>query len=237
MDSCRDGTVGTKAAGRRLGRWVESPTLVATVLVTATLAIVAYRPLFMGNLGVVDPELVYRAAQPKGNLRRLLADYGVRTVLNLRGGSTKDSWYADEVRTTGELGVDFYDLPMSATKRPTRRELLMLLDVFERCRYPLLIHCKSGADRTGLASGLYLMAARGASVDEAMGEFSIEHGHVPIGGPQRLHEPFREYKTWLKDRNLPHNRDRLRAWVEAEYRADDRPSRYEPPRVGPRIRR
>ena len=60
-----------------------------------------------------------------------------------------------------DQGLEFYDLPMSACRRPTRRELLVLLDLFEHCRYPLLIHCKSGSDRTGLASALYLMSRRG----------------------------------------------------------------------------
>ena len=57
----------------------------------------------------------------------------------------------------------YYDLPLSATRRPTRRELLQLIDLLETCSYPLLIHCKSGADRTGLASALYRLVRRGGA--------------------------------------------------------------------------
>ena len=73
-----------------------------------------------------------------------------------------------------------------------------LLDLFDSCRYPLLIHCKSGADRTGLASGLYLMARRGVPPGEALRAFSVLHGHFPIGGPEHLHEPIEEYAAWLR---------------------------------------
>jgi hypothetical protein len=126
---------------------------------------------------------------------------------------------------------------MSATKRPSRRELLTLLDLFARCSYPLLIHCKSGADRTGLASGLYLMARRGVDPMRAESAFSLAHAHIPLFGPERLHEPFREYAAWLAERRLDHTPDRLLGWVRNEYRADDPPVAVEPVRPGPRPRR
>src|SRR5262249_57216146 len=96
-----------------------------------------------------------------GWVEPLIRGRRIASVLNLRGGSLADTFYQEEVRVTHALGVDFYDLPMSATRRPSRRELLLLLDLFGRCRYPLLIHCKEGSDRTGLACAPYLMASRG----------------------------------------------------------------------------
>jgi protein tyrosine phosphatase (PTP) superfamily phosphohydrolase (DUF442 family) len=150
---------------------------------------VGHRPLLRGNFGVVDPGRVYRSAQPRADLRRTAASHHLASILNLRGGSRADPWYAAEVDAARDLGIAFYDLPLGATRRPSRRELLLLLDLFDRCRYPLLIHCKSGSDRTGLASALYLMARRGVAPERALDAFSIGYGHFPIGGPQRLHEP------------------------------------------------
>jgi protein tyrosine phosphatase (PTP) superfamily phosphohydrolase (DUF442 family) len=201
----------------------------------ALVVTVGHRPIFFGNFGVVDPGRVYRSAQPWADLRRTVASYHLASILNLRGGSEADPWYAAEVRATRDLGVDFYDLPLSATQRPSRRELLVLLDLFGRCRYPLLIHCKSGSDRTGLASALYLMAVRGVAPREALAAFSVLHGHVPIGGPERLHEPFKEYAAWLQDRHLDHSPDRLRSWVEREYQADDVATVISPIEPGPRL--
>lgn len=221
----------TKAHRRRRRRLV----LAGVLLVVASGLTITFRnSLFRRNFGVVAPGLVYRSAQPEENLGSLVEDRKVASILNLRGGDASDPFYANEVRLTHAKGIDFYDFPMSATRRPRRRDLLTLIDLFQRCRYPLLIHCKSGSDRTGLASGLYLMVKAGTPPERALEAFSLFYGHVPLFGPDRLHEPFHEYADWLKDEGLTHSPDRLRAWVENDYQADD-PLREIPPlHPGPR---
>jgi protein tyrosine phosphatase (PTP) superfamily phosphohydrolase (DUF442 family) len=195
------------------------------------------RPLFQDNLAVVDPGKVIRSAQPTAQLGRWVREFHLKSILNLRGGSPAEWWYVDEVRTVDQTGLAFYDLPLSATRRPPRRDLLQLIDILERCPYPLLIHCKSGADRTGLAVALYRMLRRGEPPDQAEGAFSLEFGHVRLGGPEHLHEPLEEYAAWLAAKRLSHTAERFRAWVKNDYRADD-PS-TDPPLLpaGPRGRR
>jgi protein tyrosine phosphatase (PTP) superfamily phosphohydrolase (DUF442 family) len=194
-------------------------------------------PLTRGNFGVVDRGVLYRSAQPGEGVDRMVRSLGLASILNLRGGSEDDPWYAGEVRAAQSQGVDFYDFPMNARRRPSRSELLTLLDLFARCRYPLLIHCKSGSDRTGLAVAMYLMSRRGEPPDRARRAFSLRHGHVPIGGPERLHEPLREYDDWLRAHAREHTPDVLRAWVEHDYRDDAPPAEVAPLRPGPRPRR
>ena len=195
------------------------------------------QPLIHGNFGVVDPGLVYRSAQPKGNLPGLIRAYRLASILNLRGGSFTDPWYASEVRLTRENSVVFFDLPLGATRRPTRRELILLLDLLQRAPYPLLIHCKSGSDRTGLAAALYLVSQRGVPPDQALSAFSLHYGHFALGGTEHLHEPLLEYSSWLKSHQLSHSPARFRNWVEKVYRADDRATEIPPLRPGPRAMR
>jgi hypothetical protein len=197
-------------------------------------AVVFWRPLFVGNFGVVEPGRVYRSAQPTSGLPQLIQDRELASILNLRGGSRADAWYVAEVRAARASGVDFYDLPMAATRRPGRRELLALIDLFRRCRYPLLIHCKQGADRTGLATALYRMVVQGVGPEEAMDSFTLAHGHVPLGGTQHLHEPIDEYAAWLAVRKLEHTPERLRAWVETSYQSPEPPGPSRPLGPGPR---
>jgi protein tyrosine/serine phosphatase len=40
------------------------------------------------------------------------------------------------------------------------------------------MHCKSGADRVGLASALYLLLHENRSVEQAMGQLSLRFGHL-----------------------------------------------------------
>ena len=204
------------------------------VAALATGTVVFRGRLFGGNFGVIDPGRAYRSAQPTTGLPRLIRERGLASILNLRGGSPADPWYADEVRAARADGVDFYDFPMNATRRPTRSELLVLVDFFGRCRYPLLIHCKSGSDRTGLAAAIYRMIVQGAGPEEALNSFTIAFGHVPICGTRHLHEPFEEYAAWLHARQLAHSPEQFRLWVAREYRSSG-PAGIPPPLAsGPR---
>ncbi|AMV39896.1 hypothetical protein VT85_20860 [Planctomyces sp. SH-PL62] len=211
----------------------------ARVLVLASLlgvAAFAFRPYYSQNLGVVDPGRAYRSAQPTSRLDAMIREHGLATVLNLRGGDADDPWYVNEVRATEEAGVDFYDLPLSAVRRPRRRELLLLIDVITTCRLPVLFHCRAGADRTGLATVVYNLMIAGQPPEAAMAGFTLYHNHVPLFGPERLHEPINEYSAWLSEQGLAHTPERFRTWVRDDYRADDPSVDPRPLAVGPRVR-
>ncbi len=221
--------------GSRRRRCLQVAAMVGVVGFVAV-AVLFRNPWLRGNHGVVAPGLVYRSAQPVGDWPARVRDEHLATVLNLRGGSESDPWYRAEVEATRQLGVAFYDLPMSATVRPTRRQLLTVLDLLDRCRYPLLIHCKSGSDRTGLVSALYLMSREGQPPEAAEAAFSVYYGHVPLLGTRHLHEPLHEYAAFLVRTQLPHSAARFRTWVERDYQADDPTGPVEPIAAGPRDR-
>lgn len=228
MDEMRGNCLGPK----RKPPWVL---LAAAGSVACVGLWVFWLPLFAGNFGVVDPGRVYRSAQPTHELKSWIQAHGIRSVLNLRGGSRLDAFYRDELRVTRELGVEFYDIAMSATDRPDRGELLALIDVFKQATYPLLIHCKQGADRTGLASTLYYLLEKGEAPERAARGFTLRHAHVPLFGPERLHEPLNEYRAWLQARALTHTPHRFAEWVAWHYQ-DEEPKgpRDAPVQPGPR---
>jgi hypothetical protein len=221
-------------APRRWGLGRRKTRLMLYLAIFVAFAGLFHRFLFLGNFAVVDPGRVYRSAQPKRGLAALLRDHQIASVLNLRGGTPADWWYAEEVSTTAQRGVDFYDLPLSADRPPSRRELLQLLDLFGRCRYPLLIHCKSGSDRTGLAAAVYRMVVMGQSPEDALRAFTLWRGHVPLLGPERLHEPILAYARWLEERGERHTPERFRSWVVHRYAPDESPVPVRRLRPGPR---
>ena len=204
-------------------------------ILAASLAIVFHRPLFFGNLGIVEPGRVFRSAQPGHAWESTIQSLKLKSVINLRGGSPWDEFYKREVEVAGRSGVVFYDLPLSATKRPSRREMMLAIAVLDQCEYPVLIHCKWGSDRTGMLSALYRMQFRYEPPEAALSSFSILHGHIPILGPEKLHEPFREYAAWLREKGLAHEPSRFRGWVETEYRAVDAFTAWPEIRSGPRV--
>ncbi len=212
---------------------VRTGVAVVLLIVAAPLSLVL-RPVVSSNLGTVVPGRVIRAAQPTTQLPQIIKDYQLASILNLRGGSFRDTWYSSEVETAQASGVAFFDFPMSPTRRPSRRELLTLIDFFDHCQYPLLIHCKAGADRTGLASAVYLMMKQDQPPRQAISAFTIYHGHIPLFGTERLHQPLDEYAQWLDERALSHTPARFRDWVKNEYRSADPAADPAPLVPGPR---
>lgn len=132
-----------------------------------------------GNFHTVVESEVYRSAQPgPGDLEAWAAVHGIRSVLNLRGPSDQ-AWYRDEIAASERLGLVHADFGMRASEmlsEPRAQELIALMKSLPK---PLLIHCKQGADRTGIASALYL-AARGDGEARAEAQISFRYGHVSL---------------------------------------------------------
>jgi protein tyrosine phosphatase (PTP) superfamily phosphohydrolase (DUF442 family) len=216
---------------RRVRRYFARAAAGTALVVALFFGSLALKPFYGSNLGIVDGGRLIRSAQPTSGLKDMIRDHKLASILNLRGGSPKHDYYSNEVRVAQEAGVDFYDFSMSATKRPKRSDLLRLIDVMTRCEYPLLIHCKSGADRTGLATAIYRMVVLKEPPEQALAAFTVYHSHFPLFGTQRLHEPIDEYAAWLARNALPHTPERFRDWVLNTYEADD--PAVEPPPVVP----
>ncbi len=232
----RDSAIGSAISGHRSKRPFRRRLRVylgSTFCVGLLLAGVFNRPLFHQNLAIVDSQLI-RSAQPTSQLGDWIQDYRIASILNLRGGTPADPWYVEEVKTAAARKVSFFDYPMQATQRPLRRDLLTIVDFLQSCSYPLLVHCKHGADRTGLAVALYRMVRLNEPPEKAMNAFSIYFGHIPIAGTQRLHEPLEEYAAWLRSQGVPHSPARFRSWIKDLYQSDDPSSDPRPLAEGPR---
>jgi protein tyrosine/serine phosphatase len=68
---------------------------------------------------------------------------------------------------------------MSASREPDPALLAHLLTALATAPTPLLIHCKDGADRTGLASALYELTVVHKSPAIADTQLSFRYGHFP----------------------------------------------------------
>ncbi|GEM_PF-47713 len=119
---------------------------------------------------------VWRASQPAPFQIRGFARKGVRTIINLRGERDCGS-YRLEAHACRRNGIKLVDFPMRSRGVPDE-QMLRELDVLLRdIEYPVLLHCKSGADRVGLMSALYLILRENRSPEEAIQQLSIKYGH------------------------------------------------------------
>ena len=120
---------------------------------------------------------VYRSNHPDQKRFAAYAAMGIKSVLNLRG-KAKQPHYLFEVEACDALGLTLVNTQMAARRPPKVAELVKLMNAFETIEKPFLMHCKSGADRTGLAAALYLMLHAGAPLDVARRQLSFRYIHI-----------------------------------------------------------
>jgi protein tyrosine phosphatase (PTP) superfamily phosphohydrolase (DUF442 family) len=198
----------------------QHPRLLWRAVLVAALAIVGSELWYIfggSNCHAVIPGRVYRCAQLSAtDLEATIRTHGIRTVINLRGYCAPQSWYLEECRAAHKMDVAMEDVGMSAGRFPSSHELRYLLNVLDRCEYPILIHCKQGADRTGLVSTLILLLQPNTAFDVATRQLSVRYGHVAIGRPGNLDRFLALYGNWLQESERPHSPQALREWLQLE---------------------
>ncbi len=203
----------------------ESPVeyVVWTALVVlVVVGIYAFRNLiFNSNLDEVIPGKVYRSAQMTPHkLRETIRSLRLKTVINLRGGKDEDSassWYLDEKKVCDEEGVRLLDIRFSTDTAPTVSALRRLIEALcDADNEPVLIHCRAGADRTGMGAA-FAKIVHGGSVEEAEEEFSIWHAHAGIGAGRHMRFAFEYYKDWLEENGAAPGPESLKKWRHDSY--------------------
>jgi len=203
---------------RRGARKVRLVILACAVGVAALVGWATYAVLLGRNLHEVVAGRVYRCAQQSGSeLEKLVRSHGIRTLINLRGFSPTAPWFVDECRATHRLNLAQEDVCLSAYRLPPVQEIRRLVEILDRADYPVLLHCRRGSDRTGLASAVVLLLQTDTSLDAARGQLGLRYGHLPLGRPANLDLFFDLYAEWLARHGLEHSRTLFRRWVEAGY--------------------
>ena len=139
-----------------------------------------------GNFHEVEKGVVYRSSWlGSEKLEQAVDRLGVKSVLNLCGEQPGVAWYEGEVEVSRRRGVKFVSLALSANTALDARQVAKLAEIVRDAPKPLLIHCRAGSDRTGLASAIYV-ALRGGSLRDAQDQLSLFYGHFPYFGSKSV---------------------------------------------------
>ncbi|MCG9914922.1 MAG: protein tyrosine phosphatase [Phenylobacterium sp.] len=151
----------------------------------------AFLRLRFQNAHWISDELV-RTNQPSPEQLAGWKARGIKTIINLRGGFD-GSFYVLEKAACEELGLKLVDFTITSREVPSRARVLGARDLFEAVEYPALMHCKSGADRAGIMSVLYMHFRKGKPIAEALDQLHLRYLHMKAGKTGVLDYVFERY--------------------------------------------
>lgn len=156
------------------------------------------------NIHEVVPKTVYRSAQlSPAKLEKLIDENGIKSVLNLRGAEPGQPWYDGERAMTAKKSVELHDFALASAREVSPEQAQTLIELMEQAPKPMLIHCWAGADRTGLASALYLYAIENESSDKASSALAFKYHHLSFtsaGAMDRSFDKFVESRAAMAQR-------------------------------------
>lgn len=156
---------------------------------------------------------IFRSNHPDAATLARWQQRGIKDVISLR--RSKGAVHEFEVETCAHLGLRLRNAPLTAREAPPVRGLLKLLAIFDTLEGPALIHCKSGADRTGLAAALWAIHVEGQGVEQARAGLSLRHWHVKWSNTGVLDRFLDVYGARNAQSPIA-----LRTWIETEYDPD-----------------
>lgn len=122
------------------------------------------------RFGVVVPGRLYRSGEVTPiDLERLQRQHGIQTVLSLLNPDVPES--VAEREAAERLGLRWINIPLNGdgSSTPEARDQMKTV-LFDDALGATLVHCAAGANRTGLAVGMYRIHRDGWSVEQVLEE-------------------------------------------------------------------
>lgn len=157
---------------------------------------------------------IWRSNHPTRARLERHAARGLKTVISLRGGGDA-AHNATERLWCAELGLTLLSVSMSDKAAPGTAAVMHLIETFRAAETPLLIHCKAGADRAGLASAIYLLAMRAEPLAQARRMLSWRFLHLRRSRAGVLDSVLDAYAADGGEAVLP-----FETWVKTRYDPD-----------------
>ncbi len=140
------------------------------------------------HYGVVAEGALYRCGQPTPDeLRRLIGELGLKTVVSFRGTRSSDDpdgWEQAERAVCAAHGVAFVTMPCNHKNPPSAEQAAEFLRLCRDAqRRPVLVHCRLGQQRTLLFCALYRVHIDGLTPEAA----EVEMDRLGFGAHKRRH--------------------------------------------------
>ena len=139
-------------------------------------------PITIKNFHEVDSTLL-RGAKPTQAQLQELKDNGVKTIIsfctNYNPQNPQTKTPPEEANWAKNLGIKFHWLPFQSTKNPKQSYIDNFFNITDEARKKkekVFIHCRHGADRTGLFSAIYRLRNQDIKLSDVIKEL-MAYGH------------------------------------------------------------
>ena len=163
------------------------------------------------NLHQIAPG-VFRSNQPTFERLEALKQQGIENIVNLRGKSEAAHYLVEEDRCRS-LGLRMHSIELNARSVPEKRHLKDLIELFRSLDGPFMMHCKSGSDRAGLASVIYLVTQKGEPLSKAKRMLSLRFLHLKLTKTGVL-----DYMLHQYEKSFERSGVHFEEWLETEYK-------------------
>jgi protein tyrosine phosphatase (PTP) superfamily phosphohydrolase (DUF442 family) len=153
----------------------------------------------------------FRSSQPTmWQLRRMVKKHGIKTILNLKGANADSAYWAFEREQCEKLGIRLVDIDIYSRETPWPKDIRRAKEVFESIEYPMWMHCKAGADRTGIYATLFQYFHRHIPIEQTDQLKLWPFGHIRHSEAGKIDNYLEHYLAYRKD----HPEVGLLEWAE-----------------------
>ena len=152
-------------------------TLILALLVGGPVAYARHQRHQFHNFRVVEEGVLYRSGQMSlDGLKRVIRDYGIKTVITLRDtripGEPPPDF--DEEKYCTSQGLHYFRIPTwydATGPVPLDKGVTQFRDIMANPdNRPVLVHCFAGIHRTGTFCAIYRIESNHWTIDEAVAE-------------------------------------------------------------------
>lgn len=160
------------------------------------------------NFSAVEPHRIFRSGQiSRQLLREALVTHQIKTIVFMSEDKPGQLDVAAERAIAAELGIERFNFPLGGDGVGNPLRYADAIEVIARCDRagtPVLVHCHTGAQRTGGAIALYRVLVQGWQGSGAYAEL-LQNGHDPKENPKLvpfLNEHMKEIAMQLAKRGV-----------------------------------